>query len=63
MSGFGVGDAADLAWGVSGLLGYRLSERMTLGFGYRFYDIDYDKDKLDAHIQYHGPIVGMAFHF
>jgi hypothetical protein len=62
-SGFGVGDAADLTWGVTGLLGYQLNECTILGFGYRFYDIDVSRDHLDADIQYHGPIVGVSFKF
>jgi len=61
--GFGVGDAADLSWGATGIIGYRISHRTILGFGYRFYDAEFDKSKVDLDVQYHGPIVGMAFSF
>jgi opacity protein-like surface antigen len=63
VGGFGVGDAADLFWGLTALVGYRLNERATLGFGYRFYDIDYDSGPIAADVQFHGPIVGVAFKF
>ena len=61
-SGFGVG-GADLIWGASALVGYRANERITLGFGYRFYDMEFNTDRLNLDLQYHGPIVGMVVHF
>jgi hypothetical protein len=63
VGGFGVGDAADLTWGATGLFGYRASESMTLGFGYRIYAIDLKDDGVDLDLQLHGPIVGAAFSF
>lgn len=59
--GFGVGDAADLSWGLTGVLGYRLEESTTLGFGYRYYDVGFTGGELDLDIQFDGPTVGLAF--
>lgn len=63
VGGFGVDDAADVVWGATGLVGYRLNERATLGFGYRYYDIGTSGGDVDVDVVYHGPIVGVAFHF
>lgn len=63
VGGFGIGDAADLVWGATALLGYRLNDRATLGFGYRYYDLDLSSGGLDADLQMHGPLVGVAFRF
>jgi len=63
VGGFGIGNAADLVWGATALLGYRLSDRATLGFGYRYYDIDYSKGRLDADVQLYGPMIGVAYRF
>ena len=63
VGGFGVGDAPDLSWGVTALLGYRLNDSATLGLGYRFYDIDFSSGRLEVDMQYHGPLVGMSFRF
>ncbi len=60
VSGFGVDDAADLTWGVTGLLAYRINDRTMLGFGYRYYDIRVGSD---FDFQYYGPMVGVAFRF
>jgi hypothetical protein len=59
-AGFGVGEAPDLTWGATSIIGYRLSERTTLGFGYRYYDVRVSDD-LD--VVYHGPMVGVAWQF
>jgi hypothetical protein len=61
VGGFGIGDAADLDWSITGLLGCQLSERTTLGLGYRFYSLDYSKGGLDLDLQFHGPVVGLSF--
>jgi len=57
IGGFGVD--TDLVWSLAGLLGYRLSERTTLAFGYRYYD--FEQSEYD--IQLHGPMIGLAFSF
>jgi len=63
MGGFSVGDAPDLTWGATALLGYRYSECATIGFGYRYYDIHSDDGDDNLDIRYHGPMVGVAFRF
>jgi len=61
--GFGVGDAADLVWGITALIGYRLSKSTMFGFGYKYYDIELSSGHVDADVQFHGPVVGVSFKF
>lgn len=63
LAGFGIGNAADLVWGVTALLGYHINDRTTLGFGYRYYDISISSGRLDADVQMYGPMVGLAYRF
>ena len=44
-------------------VGCQVSERTTLGIGYRFFALDYSKRDFDLDLKLHGPIVGMAFQF
>lgn len=60
VGGFGICDAPDLTWGATALLGYRMSDRATLGFGYRYYDFG-ASDNLE--LKFHGPFMGVAFKF
>lgn len=61
-AGFNVGDAPDITWGVTGVLGYRLNDNAVLGIGYRYYDIS-TNDDTDIDVSYHGPVIGVAFTF
>ncbi len=61
IGGFGVG--SDLTWNASALLGYRLSERTTLAFGYRHLAIDYGSGNLDLDLEFSGPFFGISFGF
>ncbi len=61
IGGFGVG--SDLTWNVAARLGYRLSERTTLAFGYRHLDIDYDSGKLELDAEFSGTFLGMSLGF
>ncbi|MBI3833977.1 MAG: hypothetical protein HY287_06570 [Planctomycetes bacterium] len=63
VGGFGVGEAPDLTWGGTALLGYRLSKSATLAFGYRYYDIENAKGRIDMDVQFYGPMVGVAFKY
>lgn len=63
VGGFGIGNSPDLVWGATAMLGYRLSDWATLGFGYRYYDIGVSSSRFDADVQLHGPMVGVAFQF
>ena len=58
IGGFGVG--SDLTWNVTTLLGYRLSETKTLGFGYRHLDIDYEDGDFSFDAQLSGPYFGLS---
>ena len=61
IGGFGVG--SDLTWNVAAHLGYRLSERTTLAFGYRHLDIDYDSGNRELDLEFFGPFLGISFGF
>ncbi len=61
IGGFGVG--TDLTWDATAMLRYRLSQRTTLGFGYRYLKIEQDAGLLDMDVAFHGPIVGISFRF
>ncbi len=61
IGGFDVG--SELTWNVTALLGYRLSETMTLGFGYRHLDIDYEDGDLVFDAQFSGPYLGLSIRF
>jgi hypothetical protein len=61
IGGFGVG--SDLTWNAWASLGYRLSERATLAFGYRHLAIDYSSGNLELDLEFSGPFLGMSFRF
>ena len=61
IGGFGVG--SDLTWNASALLGYRLSERTTLAFGYRHLAIEYGSGNLELDAEFSGPFLGVSFGF
>ena len=61
IGGFGVG--SELTWNASALLGYRLSERTTLAFGYRYLAIDYSSGNLELDLEFSGPFLGISFGF
>jgi len=67
IGGFGIGDASDLTWNLLAGIDYKPWESVSLKFGYRIYDIDYETDNpsdkfgLDAQLQ--GPVLGVTFYF
>ncbi len=61
IGGFGVG--SDLTWNVAAHLGYRLSERTTLAFGYRHLAIDLASGNLELDLEFSGPFFGISFGF
>ncbi|MHC4165534.1 MAG: porin family protein [Planctomycetota bacterium] len=67
IGGFGIEDSSDFTWNVMALLGYHISETMTLWAGYRHLDIDYDDgsgpDLFAMDVEMSGPIVGMEIRF
>jgi hypothetical protein len=65
IGGFGVGST--FTWQVFPTLGFSLSKRASLEFGYRWLDIDYETGENTTLFRYdvltQGPIVGFAFRF
>jgi len=59
LGGFGAGDAPNLAWQVTSLFSYAISEHWFLTAGYRALGA---RDE-NLHLTLHGPIVGGAFRF
>jgi hypothetical protein len=63
VGGFGVG--SDFSWFVNALGGYRVSQLISLDFGYRIWDFDFESDndlkRLDAALA--GVAFGLTFHF
>jgi hypothetical protein len=60
VGGFGLG--SDLTWNASLTTLYQATEKISLGFGYRVMDIDYD-DLLRYDVQMPGALLGVGFSF
>ena len=61
IGGFGVG--SDLAWEVIPVIRLSLNDRITLRAGYRWLDVDYDKDDLLIDTMTQGWLAGLGFRF
>lgn len=65
IGGFGIG--SDFTWNLMATLGYSISERTTLWFGYRILDVDYDDGSgpnlFEYDINMSGPLAGLAITF
>lgn len=61
VAGFGAG--SELTTHVLGALYYNISDRYTLGLGYRYLDIDYEEDDLNMDMTTEGPVIGMSIRF
>jgi hypothetical protein len=59
----GFGAAADLDWQVIGALKYQVKESIALELGYRYLDVNYDRDGFVFDVAMQGPIVGASFRF
>ena len=42
---------------------YTISDRYDVGFGYRYMDLKYEKERLDLDMTTYGPVVGMNIRF
>ncbi|WP_420338432.1 outer membrane protein [Roseibium sp.] len=66
ISGFGV-SGENLSWSLSGIAGYKFTEKATFRFGYRVYDIDYSDgegaNEFGYDITQHGPFLGLSYKF
>ena len=57
------GGGSKFTYRIFGGLGYQLTNRIPLAFGYRVMDVDYNKDNFVYDTNQRGPIVGMGFRF
>ena len=57
IGGFGAG--SDLTWQVFAGIGYRVSDLVSIGIGYRALAIDYSKDAFALDTLTHGPLLGV----
>ena len=55
------------SWNVSGLIGYRIINAVSIGAGYRVYDVRYEtgdgEDLFKYDVQTRGPFTGVEFYF
>ncbi|MCC6142837.1 MAG: hypothetical protein IT368_03415 [Candidatus Hydrogenedentes bacterium] len=61
LAGFGAG--SELSTNIVGTVGYNITDRHTLAFGYRYMDIDYEADDLEVSMTTYGPLIGMVIRF
>jgi hypothetical protein len=61
LAGFGVG--SELSTNIVGTVGYNITDRHTLAFGYRYLDIDYEANDIEVSMTTYGPIIGMVIRF
>jgi hypothetical protein len=65
IGGFGAG--SHFTWNMAAILAYQVSQRITLGAGYRILDINYSEgngsDKFQFDVQMRGPMLGFAVRF
>lgn len=58
VGGFGIGAASDITWQGVGLFDYQVSDKVTVGAGYRWLHVDQEqKTKFDTDV--YGPIAGL----
>jgi opacity protein-like surface antigen len=57
------GGGSQFAWQVFGGAGYNLNPKITLIFGYRVLDVDYDKNNFVYDMNQRGPVMGVGFKF
>jgi hypothetical protein len=67
IGGFGIGSASDLTWNAVVWLGYRMTDRIDLGLGYRILDLDYSRgsgaSEFGLDVRADGPLVGVSIRF
>mgnify|MGYP001236039770 CR=1 FL=1 len=61
LAGFGAG--SELTTNIVATVGYDISDRYALRFGYRYMDLNYEKDALEMSTTTHGPMLGMSIRF
>lgn len=61
IGGFGAG--SDLMWDLNVNLGYQWTKTFSTLLGYRYMDVDYEKDDFLYDITQHGPVLGLSWRF
>jgi len=61
VGGFGVG--SDLFYDLNLNIGYQWNKAVGTGFGYRLYDVDYDKDDFLYDVKQQGWLIGLTWAF
>jgi hypothetical protein len=59
----GFGAASDLMWDANVNLGYRWTETFSTTLGYRYLDVDYEKEDFLYDISQDGPLLGLSWRF
>ena len=59
LGGFGIGDASNLNWQVTGTVGYRFNERWSMLAGYRHFRVDKTLNGRDMTLELSGPVIGL----
>lgn len=62
-AGFGVGSGSELSTNIVAALSYRINDRYSVAFGYRYLDIDYEGDAVEMTTTTYGPVIGMSIRF
>lgn len=63
VAGFGLGSGSELSTNIIAAINYDINEKYSIGFGYRYLDIDYEGDSADISMTTYGPVIGMTVHF
>lgn len=61
IGGFGAG--SEFSWKFNFLIGYELSQKTSLFFGYQGYDVDYQEDRFTYDVYTGGPLLGVNLNF
>ena len=59
IGGFGAG--SDFMWDANMNLGYQWTETFSTTLGYRYLDVDYEKDGFLYDVSQHGPLLGLSW--
>lgn len=61
IGGFGAG--SDFMWDANVNLGYQWTDAISTLIGYRYLDVDYEKDEFLYDVAQHGPVLGLSWRF
>lgn len=63
IGGFGIGDASELTYQALVSVGYRLNDRWSTQFAYRYLNIEKDVNGDDTTLELYGPVIGATYRF